>query len=134
MRFRKPNLRFALDEGVPDSVGQVLKKAGHKVLFFNTGKYIPRGSKDIVVCAAALLNEAILVATDGDMKQIARQHGVSGSAYSRLSLLKLSCSEPEAANRVAACLSLIEHEWHVGNGRERRLFVEILTSVIRCVR
>lgn len=131
MRFRKPKLRFALDEGVPNSVGILLKSAGHSVLFFNTGKYIPRGSKDNEVCAAAILNEAILVATDGDMKQIAKKNGISNSAYSRLSLLKLSCDEPSAASRVEACMSLIEHEWHVGDGQTRRLFVEIQKSAVR---
>ena len=132
MRFRRPKLKFLLDEGVPDSVGKVLKAAGHKVLYVNKGKVVPRSSKDSLVCASAILNDAILVATDGDMKAIAKGHGVSGSAYAKLNLVKLSCPETEAAARVKAAITLIEHEWHINAGTTgRRLFVEILTTVIR---
>ncbi len=132
MRFKRPKLRFALDEGVPNAVGMALQSAGHTVIFLNRGDRVPRGAKDSLVCAFAILNEAILVAMDGDMKAIARGAGITGSAYAKLNLLKLSCLETEAAARVKAAMTLIEHEWHVGAGTPgRRLFVEILTSVIR---
>lgn len=132
MRFRRPKLRFALDEGVPNAVGRVLSNASHKVTYLNEGKTLPRGSKDEHVCAFAMLNNLILVATDGDMKAVAKNHGVSNSRYGRLNLLKISCEEPHAANRVREAMSLIEHEWHVNStAKGRRLFVEILTTAIR---
>ena len=131
MRFKRPVLKLALDEGVPDSVGVVLKGAGHKVIYLN--KTIPRGSKDTFVCEFALINDAILVATDGDMTQIARSQGVGANRYKRLNLLKISCRETRAAQRVREALTLIKHEWHVGPSSpdSRRLFIEILDSVIR---
>jgi predicted nuclease of predicted toxin-antitoxin system len=132
VRFRRPVLRFALDEGVPNSVGRVLSDGRHKVIYLNQGALLPRGSPDEQVSAFSILNKLILVATDGDMRRIATGHGVGPSAYSRLNLLKLTCPEPMAAQRVEEALSLIEHEWHVNSGAAgRQLFIEILISVIR---
>lgn len=131
MRFKRPKLKFAINEGVPNAVGKVLKAAEHKVIYLNKGEHLPRGSNDTLVCAFAILNNAILVAMDGDMKVIAKGHGVRGAAYSKLDLLKLSCSETEAAARVNAAITLIEHEWHVnGEASDRRLFMDIKTSLM----
>jgi predicted nuclease of predicted toxin-antitoxin system len=132
VRFRRPKLKFLLDEGVPDSVGRFLKSAGHSVIYVNRGDVVPRSSKDPLVCASAILNDAILVATDGDMRSIAKGHGISNSAYAKLNLVKLSCLETEAAGRFKAAMTLIEHEWYVNaESAGRRLFVEIMTTVIR---
>jgi predicted nuclease of predicted toxin-antitoxin system len=121
-----------LDEGVPSAVGVVLGNAGHKVISLNKGDHIPRGSKDLMVCAFAVMNDAILVAMDGDMKTIAKRHGATNSIYAKLNLLKLSCSEVEAAERVRSALTLIEHEWHVNaSATGRRIFIEIMSKVIR---
>ena len=103
MRFKKSKLRFALDEGVPNAVGRILEKSGHKVTYLNKGDVVPRGSKDTLVCAFAIMSDQILVAIDGDMKVIARTHGASNSQYTKLNLLKLSCTPPEAASRVLTC-------------------------------
>lgn len=133
MRFKSPVLRIALDEGVPNSVGFAFKDAGHKVIFLNNT--ITRGTSDILVCAFAALNEAILVAIDGDMRQIARGYGVSNGQYKNLNLIKLSCAETVAASRVKLFMTLIEHEWHVAGGTTgRRLFVDIGDTVVRTYR
>ncbi len=132
MRFRKPVLKFALDEGAPDSVGAVLQQAGHKVIYLNRGSALPRGAKDQLVCEFAMINDAVLVAVDGDMRQIARAHGISNSRYKSLNLLKLSCRETHAAARVRAAMTLIEHEWHCSLGSDgRRLFIEVMDSSIK---
>ena len=125
-------LRFLLDEGVPVSVGQVLQDAGHEVIFFNQSG-IAKSSADTIVCTVAEANEAILVAHDGDMKQIAKTHGITGGRFKALSLLKLECPEPDGATRVKAALSFIEHEWTsapVVEGR-RRLFIVISAATMR---
>lgn len=133
MRFRRPVLRAALDEGVPNAVGRAFAKAGHKVLYLN--RILARGTTDQLVSAFAQLNDAILVATDNDMRQIARGHGVGNSRYRTLSLVKLSCSEVDAATRVVAAMSLIEHEWHVSaTAAQRRIFIDIGPTVIRTYR
>ena len=73
-----------------------------------------------------------MIRVDGDMKRIAQGHGVGSGKYLRLGLIKLSCFEPDAAMRVRAAMSLIEHEWNVTAGSTgRRIFVEISDRVIR---
>lgn len=72
-------LRFLLDEGVPVSVGRALQQDGHVVLYHK--EVLAAGSPDQVVCAAAELNDCILVACDRDMKQIARKAGITGSRF-----------------------------------------------------
>jgi predicted nuclease of predicted toxin-antitoxin system len=127
---QRPSLRLFLDEGVPDSVGHEFMAAGHEVAFLN--KTLVRGSSDQLICAIADINNAILVALDGDMKRIAQGYGVGSGRYLRLGLIKLSCFEPDAAKRVRVAMSLIEHEWMITEGTMgRRIFVDIGDSVIR---
>lgn len=124
-------MRFLLDEGVPVSVGRVLQSAGHEVVFFNESG-LSKGTPDPVVCAAAEASDAILVACDNDMKQLARGHGITKARFKSLGLLKLDCPEPLASARIEAALSLIEHEWgKVGVNGCVRLQVTIGGHVIR---
>lgn len=133
MTAGRPILRLFLDEGVPDSVGHTFLEAGHQVGFLN--KSIARGSSDHLVCAIADINNAILVALDGDMKRIAQGYGIGSRRFLRLGLIKLSCFEPDAAKRVRSAMSLIEHEWMISESSEgRRIFVEISDTVIRSFR
>lgn len=133
MRPDRPSLRFFLDESIPDSVGRILREAGYEAVFLHDSG-LARGSADPLVCAYAEVSESILVAIDGDMKQIAKLHGIGNGSFKNLNLLKISCPEPDAARRLKSALSLIEHEWGVGTGKLRRLFVEIASNVIRTVR
>lgn len=122
-----------MDEGVPVQVGSVFEKQGHEVVYFKDA--VKPGSPDPLVCAAALANDAILVAFDHDMKQLAKRRGVSGERFKRLNLIRLNCPEPMAALRLEAAMSFIEHEWTVGDAKTaRRLFVEIATHVLRSFR
>ena len=126
-------LKFLLDEGVPVSAGRALEDAGHTVIPFH--KALLKGSADPVVCAAAEANDAILVAHDGDMKRLAQRQGVSLSRFRKLSLLKLSCRESQAAHRIVAAMSLIEHEWSRSDKiKDRRIFIDVATDVIRVYR
>jgi predicted nuclease of predicted toxin-antitoxin system len=113
-----------LDEGVPRAVGRVLESLEHEVIYLHQA--IAPGSSDLIVCAAAEANESILVALDGDMREIAKGHGVSGSRYKKLSLIKLSCNETNAASRVRQFIELIEAEWRISDAKaSRRLFIDI---------
>lgn len=124
------SLRLFLDEGVPDSVGRAFQDAGHEVLLLRNA--IAPGSPDPLVCAAAEVNAAVLVALDSDMKQLASRRGVGGQRFKRLSLIKLSCRETRAADRVRDAMSLIEHEWAYGaSAASRRIFIEIGNASIR---
>jgi Domain of unknown function (DUF5615) len=120
----RPKLRLILDEGVPVAVGEMFKSHGHEVIPFEEA--VKRGSLDLLVCAAAQANEAILVAFDNDMKQVAKRHGIGGDRFSRLNLIKFACSEPMAHKRLDFAMSFLEHEWEVSDAKAaRRLYVEI---------
>lgn len=130
MSARRLVLRFFLDEGVPDSVGETLRAAGHSVILLRES--VAPGSPDPLVCAASEANDAILVALDGDMRALAQRAGVGRRRFRRLSLIKLSCPAPKASDRIKAALSLIEHEWNYNSGTsDRRIFVEVGADVIR---
>ena len=88
-----------------------------------------------MVCVIADINDAILVALDGDMKRIAQGYGAGGRKFLKLGLIKISCFEPDAAGRVRAAMTLIEHEWMFTEGKAgRRIFIEISDAVIRSFR
>jgi hypothetical protein len=59
------------------------------------------------------------------MKKLAGDIGVGKSRFSRLSLLRMNCQEPQAVSRLEKFISLIEHKWDQGAANPRRLFVEI---------
>lgn len=127
------SLRLLVDEGVPDAVGRAFEARGHHVTYAN--RSLARGSADQLVCMAALNDGAILVAADHDMKALARAMGANNQRFRTMSLIKLSCRKPEAAEKVKAAMSLIEHEWLCGTHRTgRRLWIEIQPAVIRIVR
>lgn len=120
----KQRLKLLLDEGVPDAVGREFERAGHEVHYLR--HVIATGSPDELVCVAAEQNDAILVACDGDMKQLVKRFGVGNGRFKKLSLIKISCESPAAAQRIKAAMSLLEHEWTISSGKiARRLFVEI---------
>lgn len=125
-----PPLKVFLDEGVPNSVGACFARAGHTVIYLRDA--IATGSPDQLVCAVAEANDAILLALDGDMRQLAQRHGVGRLRFRRLSLIKLSCRETRATARIEDAMSLIEHEWAVSAAQsDRRIFIEIGDSFIR---
>lgn len=126
-------LKLLLDEGVPNSVGHVFQSCGYDVSYGN--RDLVRGIPDPMVCRIALLNGRVLVACDGDMRTIAKQHGVSRGEFANLNLIKLSCYKPRSADRVKSAISLIQHEWEFGaNNDGRRIFIEVSDGVIRTVR
>ena len=111
-------------------MGHVFQEHGHELLPFD--EVLVRASSDTLVCRAAEANDAILVAFDRDMRNIARQFGITNERFKRLSLLRFECSEPMAAKRLHWSMSLVEHEWKIAMGKlSRRLFVVIGRHVIR---
>lgn len=126
-------MRFFLDEGVPDPVGKVFSARGHLVILMREA--IDKGSPDALVCAAAEANDAILVACDGDMKQLAKRYGVGAGRFRKLNLIKFTTTAPRYVSRAQQAMSLIEHEWGISELRQsRRLYIEIMTDIIRIMR
>lgn len=123
-------LKFFIDQCVPDSAGTALKECGHKVVLLR--EELAVNSPDTLVAAVAEKNDAILVSLDGDFRVITRRHGVGKRAYRRLSLIKLSCRESRAAERLRTCITLIEHEWVLSQAAtDRRILIEIGDAMIR---
>jgi predicted nuclease of predicted toxin-antitoxin system len=133
VKGRGNKLRLFLDEGVPDAVGRQFVAFGHEVIYLRD--CIATGSPDDLVCVAAEANEAILVACDGDMRQMVKRFGIGNGRFKKLSLIKLSCPEPQAANRLKEAMTLIEHEWRVSQAKTaRRLYIEVSPAVIKTMR
>lgn len=126
-----PAMRFFLDEGVPRSVGRLLESRNYEVIYLE--QKIAKGSKDTLVAAVAEANDAVLIAFDADFKSLASRTGIGQRRFKRLSLLRFEkCRESAAADRLGKALSLVEHEWAMGNGeKDRRMFVVIQDSTIR---
>jgi Domain of unknown function (DUF5615) len=124
-----------LDENVPAQVADELHALGYFVLKFHD--VLAPGVADTVVCAAALLNTAILVSIDGDMKAYAKKYGSKQNEdrFSKLCLLHLQLPEPQAAGRIAQAASLIQHEWNfVQQLPSRRLWMVIAQHQITTYR
>jgi predicted nuclease of predicted toxin-antitoxin system len=124
-------MRFFIDQNVPDSVGRFLAERGYEVVLLR--ERIPTDSPDALVAAVAEANNAILVTFDPDFKALASRIGIGRRRFARLSLIRFEkCRESQAAKRIASALSLIEHEWGLGNAEnDRRLFVVITSRTIR---
>lgn len=124
-------MRFFADHNVPESVYVALEVAGYETIRLRA-KTAP-DSPDMLVAAVAEANDAILVTMDSDFKAIAARSGGVSRRFRKLSLLRFEkCRESQAAARLNAAMSLIEHEWRVGNASsDRRMFVVITGQSIR---
>jgi len=124
-------MRFFIDQNVPDSVGRFLAGRGHEVVFLR--ERIPTASPDALVAAVAEANSAILITFDSDFRALASRIGIGRRRFATLSLVRFEkCRESQAARRIEAALSLIEHEWAIGRGAgDRRMFVVITGQTIR---
>jgi predicted nuclease of predicted toxin-antitoxin system len=124
-------MRFFTDQNVPESVPKMLERAGYEVVRLR--EKIATDTPDPLVAAVAEANAGILVTMDSDFKSIVQRTGIGRRRFRKLSLIRFEkCREARAAERLAAALSLIEHEWKVGSGdKDRRMFVVICADVIR---
>ena len=109
----------------------MLSAAGHEVILLREA--IPPDSPDPVVAAVSQIHEAILVSMDSDFRKIAPRVPMGERArFRRLSRIALRCTEPQAARRIQAALSLIEQEWSAAQASShKRIFIEIGSSWIR---
>jgi predicted nuclease of predicted toxin-antitoxin system len=88
-----------------------------------------------LVAAVAEMNDAVLVSLDSDFKSLAPRAGVGKQRFRTLSRIGLKCSEPQAAKRIMAAMSLIEHKWNLAQrSGDKRMIVEISQTTIRTIR
>lgn len=114
-------------------MGKALKVGGFEVKLLR--EIMASNSPDPLVAAAAEASGSVLVSFDKDFNAIASRTGVSNRRFKKLSRIHLGCSEPQAAGRVKAAISLIEHEWQVAQtSTDQRMIVEIGTTVIKTQR
>ena len=117
-------IKFFIDHCLPDSVGIALKHAGHEVVLLR--EKIAPDSPDPLVAAVSEMHGAVLVSSDSDFKSLAPRVGIGRRRFQRLSRIGLSCNEPQAASRIVAALSFIEHEWLVAQkSADKRMIVSI---------
>jgi predicted nuclease of predicted toxin-antitoxin system len=132
----KPNpICVLLDEGAPVLAGEPFSRAGYQVIHHR--EVLSSGAKDDLVAAAAILNNAILIAVDRDMKQMAKRFGNAdkGGKYSKLHLLFVNCNSVLAPKRIEHGLSFIEHEWEFTTQKTARtLWIEIGSHYFRSYR
>lgn len=103
-------IRFFVDHCVPDSVGRVLRDAGHEVVLLR--ERIAPDSPDPLVAAVSEMNDAVLVSLDSDFRGLAPRAPIGHrQRFRRLSRIGLRCGPVHAAQRMQLCLSLVEHEW-----------------------
>ena len=134
MRAPRLPIRFFIDHCVPDSVGDVLREAGHEVILLR--ERIAPDSPDPLVAAVSEMHEAVLVSLDSDFKQLLPRVAVGDRRRFRtLSRIGLRCRAPRCAQRLQAALSLIEHEWRFARAsHDTRMIVEITENHIRSIR
>jgi predicted nuclease of predicted toxin-antitoxin system len=126
-----PILRLLLDHNVPDSVADVFRERGHIVQLVR--EILPTDSPDQLIATVSEEDGAVLVSCDRDFKLIApRIPRGSRSRFRRLSRISLECSEPQAAQRVKAAMSLIEAEYEISQSSgDGRMFIVIQNHGIK---
>lgn len=123
-------MKFFLDEGAPAQIGSELEGYGFEVIRFAEAA-LP-STPDNVVADIAIANDAVLVAIDRDMKQIAKAMGISNKRYKNLSLLSFRCREPQAIRRLKIAIPFIRLQLQLTEGNPgRRLFVEVYANSIK---
>jgi predicted nuclease of predicted toxin-antitoxin system len=126
-------IHFFIDNCVADSVGKVLRVAGHDVVFLRDS--MPKDTKDPVIAVACSENAKVLVTHDKDFREIAKALNMTQKEY-RMNLHRISlrCAEPVAASRISDALSLIEFEWDRCEQGKTQMVIEITNVAIRVLR
>ena len=114
-------------------MGRALLDAGHEVVLLR--QQLAPNSPDPLVAAVSEMNDAVLVSHDSDFKTLAPRASIGRKRFQRLSRIALKCSEPQAAGRIKAAMSLIQREWDVAqSSSDKRMIVEIGMTIIRTIR
>jgi predicted nuclease of predicted toxin-antitoxin system len=124
-----------LDHCVPDSVADVFRTHGHKVVFLR--EWLPTDSPDALVAAVSENEGAVLVTVDGDFRRhVAPRIPIGARArFRKLSHIRLECPEPQAANRLKAAMSFIQAELTLALDRsDKRMILSIGINVLRSYR
>ena len=130
----KLEIPFFTDNCVPDSVGNAILAAGHKLERLRD--FMAKESADSVVATTCAQSGRVLVSHDNDFKQIAKRLNITQKQYQyQLHRIDLRCDEPIGAQRISEARSIIEHEWALfSQRRELPMVIQITNVSIRIVR
>lgn len=125
---------FFLDENVPAAVCSVISGRGHDVQW--TRDLLPLGSTDELVASTSQVNGAVLVSHDKDFKKIApRIPNGQTATFRKLSMVRMECTKPQSAQRLAVALPYIEFEFSQRQTMpDKRLIVAVKSNVISIYR
>jgi hypothetical protein len=124
-----------LDEGAPAQVAEPFRARNHGVILF--GDVLTPSAKDSVVAASAIQNDAVLIAVDRDMRQLAKRWGNAegGGRYKRLCLIFIGCNPVLAPKRIEHAMSFIELEWDIACRKAARsMWITIMPHYISSYR
>lgn len=124
-------MRLLLDHNVPVSVADVFRAHGHEVHLVSD--ILPTDSPDQLIATVSEEQGWILVSCDRDFRTIAPRipHGMR-ARFRRLSRISLECSEPQAAKRVEAAMTLIESEFEIAQeSPDKRMLIVIQNAGIK---
>ncbi|MGH7778556.1 MAG: DUF5615 family PIN-like protein [Candidatus Binataceae bacterium] len=129
-----PRIRVLLDNCVPDSVGEVFRAHGH--IIQHVRDILPVDSSDPLVATVSEEDNAVLISCDRDFRLIAPRIPIGKRArYRRLSRISLECSEPQAASRIEAAMTLIEAEFEIAQkSKDPRMTIVIQNNGIKTLR
>lgn len=111
---------FFTDHNVQDSAGEAILQSGHDLRRLRDCM-LP-DSKDPEVAAFCAREGLVLVTHDRDFNGIAAKLKSRGETLHRV---RLTCFEPNAAERLRVAISLIEHEWGIALRDDHSLTVEV---------
>ena len=123
-----------LDENVPQDVADMLIARGHKAEYIRD--YVPPGAPDPLVATVSEELRAILVSFDGDFERIAPRvpHG-QRARFRKLGRIWMCCGEPQAAQRLAKALALVQAEYDLAQSQsDTRMHIWIARGYLKTVR
>ena len=125
----RPPIRFFTDQNVADSAGNALKCRGYELVRLR--ECMATDSKDPVVALTCLHGGYVLVSHDTDFKAVAKRLAMTQRYYRQhLHRIDLKCTEPEAANRLAEAIGIIENEWSLACEKKLSMVIEIRSKSI----
>jgi len=92
---------------------------------YTVGEYLPKGSEDDVVLAAAAACGAIVVTNDGDFRRLLDKAPGSRGRLKRAGRIVFACDHSKAIHRLGALIDDIEREYREAVQHKRRFLVRI---------
>jgi hypothetical protein len=99
------DLKVLLDEGTPILSATPFLSRGHQVIYHRD--VLDNGARDELVAVTAILNNAVLIAIDLDMKKLVRRFGSPSNEarFNKLDLIFVGCDAVMAAKRLDHAMS-----------------------------